>query len=568
MQTGARAACVLAITGLLLGFSALAHAGSLTVKTEQGKVRGKIINGGKVSNTTSQGLTRQSLLPIPLLSHNPYNEFQYTGNLPSGSAAPVHTEEYLTVRAFLGLPYAAPPVGDLRWKAPQPPASWKDERDATSFGTHCAQNRIWDDMTFEDSGASEDCLFLNIYTPAEAGAKSKLPVMFWIHGGGYAAGASSEPRHNGDFLPLKGVVLVTINYRLGVFGFLATSDLAKEANGAAGNYGLLDMVAALEWVKANIRNFGGDPDNVTIFGESAGSFAVSTLMASPLAGGLFHKAIGESGAAFAGTPLTGSLEAEEKKDGDWVASLGVHSLAELRALPTAKILEASQNNLINGFPPYVDGRLLTEPVEATYAAGRQAHVPLLAGWNRDEYISLANGMTEKKWKVYAVEHFKERADEFLKLYPGVIDEQASWSAADYGSDAFIAFGTWKWIEAQRQTGASPVYRYHFELAAPPSKYHLVSTAFHSDEIEYVFGTLDTRPGAVWRPEDRKLSEQMMSYWTNFAKTGDPNGRGLPPWPMYGKDDSLIRLDSTITSGPDTLRARYEFLAKGMPEFRF
>jgi para-nitrobenzyl esterase len=524
---------MLVIAALALGVSTMVYATPLTVKTEQGKVRGKTINDGKV-------------------------------------------------QAFLGLPYAAPPVGDLRWRAPQPPLTWKGERDATSFGHRCAQNRIWDAMTFEDNGASEDCLFLNVYAPAGSKANSRLPVMFWIHGGGYAAGASSEPRHNGDFLPLKGVVLVTINYRLGVFGFLATADLAKEANGAAGNYGLLDMVAALQWVKANIRNFGGDPDNVTIFGESAGSFAVSTLIASPVARGLFHKAIGQSGAAFAGTPLTGSLEAEEKKDDEWVTSLGVHTLAELRALPTEKILAATKDKLINGYPPYVDGRLLTQPVEAAFAAGSQAHIPLLAGWNRDEDTSLAEGMTAKKWKAYAEEHFKERSAEFLKLYPGSTDEQAARSAIDYGSDAFIAFGTWKWIEAQRKTGAptdrsssegwktsdSPIFRYHFELAAPPSKYHPGYFAYHSDEIEYVFGTLDTRPGAVWRPEDRRLSEQMMSYWTNFARTGDPNGPGLPPWPKYDSTGTLIYLDSTITSGLDTLRPRYEFLLKGMPEISF
>jgi para-nitrobenzyl esterase len=422
-------------------------------------------------------------------------------------------------------------------------------------------------MVFQDSGLSEDCLFLNIYAPADAKAKTKLPVMFWIHGGGYAGGASSEPRHNGDFLPLKGVVLVTINYRLGAFGFLATSELAKEANGAAGNYGLLDMVAALKWVKANIGNFGGDPDNVTIFGESAGSFAVSTLVASPVARGLFHRAIGESGAAFSGAP-TGSLEAEEKKGDEWVVSLGVHSLAELRGLPTAKILDASKSMQINGLPPYVDGKLLTEPVEVTYAAGRQAHVPLLAGWNRDENSALAGGMTAEKWKAYATNHFEQRADEFLKVYPGETNEQAVRSAIDYGSDSFIAFGTWKWIEAHKKTGESPVYRYHFELPALPSKYHPGTFAFHSDDIEYVFGTLDTRPGETIRPEDRKLSDQMMSYWTNFARTGDPNGPGLPAWPRYDKSDSLLHLNSTITVSPETLRPRYEFLLNGMPPFSF
>jgi para-nitrobenzyl esterase len=514
MQVGVKLAFALAIAGFTWGMSMAAYADPLRVKTEQGKVHGKTINDGKVI-------------------------------------------------AFLGLPYAAAPVGDLRWKAPEPPAKWKGERDATSYGARCAQGKEYSDMVFEDAGESEDCLFLNVYAPADASRKSKLPVMFWIHGGGYSGGASSEPRHNGDFLPTKGVVLVTINYRLGAFGFLATADLGKEASGAAGNYGLLDMVAALKWVKANIKEFGGDADNVTIFGESAGSFAVSTLMASPLAKGLFQKAIGESGGAFKGVVPTDALEAREARDGEWVDSLGAKTLAELRALPTAKILEAAKNQK-RGFPPVVDGRLLTEPVEATYAAGRQAHVPLLAGWNRDEGSWFADGMTVEKWKAYAEEHFKERAEEFLKVYPGDTEEEVARSATDYGADQFIAFGTWKWLEAHRKTGESPVYRYHFELSSPPAKFHPGSFAFHSDDIEYVFGTLDTRPGAVWRPEDRKLSEEMMSYWTNFAKTGDPNGPGLPEWPKYGKEDELIHLDATITSGPDTLRPRYEFLLGGIP----
>jgi para-nitrobenzyl esterase len=511
--------CTLAIAGIVAGLSARLQADPLTVKTEQGKAHGKTLNDGKV-------------------------------------------------KAFLGLPYAAPPVGELRWKAPQPPVKWKGARDASKFGAHCAQGHVFDDMIFQDSANSEDCLFLNVYAPASAKAKSKLPVMFWIHGGGYSGGSASEPRHNGDFLPLKGVVLVTINYRLGVFGFLATSDLAKEANGAAGNYGLLDMVSALQWVKANIKNFGGDPENVTIFGESAGSFAVSTLMASPAARGLFQKVIGESGAAFSDTLPTDTLEAREKLDGDWAASLGVTTLAQLRALPTDKVLDAAKSKK-GGFWPVVDGKLLTEQVADTYAAGKQAHVPLLAGWNRDEGSFFAmRPMTAEQFKGMIGGLYKERAAEFLTLYPADTDAQALRSAIDYGSDNFIAFSTWKWIEAHRKTGESPIYRYHLELAALPSKYHPGTYAFHSDDIEYVFGTLDTRPGAVWRPEDRKLSDQMMSYWSNFARSGDPNGPGLPVWPKYDTNDSLIHLDSTITSGPDTLRPRYEFLLKGMPAFHF
>src|SRR5580698_7722548 len=265
MQVGMKVMCALAAVGLGLGISVTAYADALTVKTVEGKVEGKTINDGKV-------------------------------------------------KAFLGLPYAAPPVGDLRWKAPEPAAKWKGKRDASKFGAHCAQNHVFDDMVFQGPPPSEDCLFLNVYAPADATNKSKLPVMFWIHGGGYSGGGSDEPRHNGDFLPLKGVVLVTINYRLGIFGFLATSDLAKEGNGSAGNYAMMDMVAALNWVKANIGNFGGDAGNVTIFGESAGSFAVSTLMASPMAQGLFEKAIGESGAAFSSTLPVDALADREMKD--------------------------------------------------------------------------------------------------------------------------------------------------------------------------------------------------------------------------------------------------------------
>ena len=514
--------CALA-TGLVIGLSANLNADSLKIKTEQGTIAGKTINGGKV-------------------------------------------------RAFLGLPYAAPPVGDLRWKAPQPAASWQGERDATKYGAHCAQGRVFDDMVFQDAGPSEDCLFLNVYTPANAKESSKLPVMFWIHGGGYSGGGSSEPRHNGDFLPLKGVVLVTINYRLGVFGFLVTDELAKENGGSAGNYGLMDMVAALQWVKTNIAAFGGDPNNVTIFGESAGSFAVSTLMASPMANGLFHKAIGESGAAFSSATSLGgeSVGQRAATDGKWVASLGVKDLAELRALPTDKVLEGAKTKGPTGFAPDVDGKFLTAPVPETYALGQQAHIPLLAGWNSDEGSFMAmRPISTKTWQGMAQGQFRARAVDFLKLYPGDSDDQARRSAIDFGSDQFIALSTWKWLEAHRNTGNSPVYRYHFELAALPSKYHPGTFAFHSDDIEYVFGTLDTRPDETVRPEDRQLSEAMMTYWTNFAKTGDPNGPGVPKWPKYDKTtNSLIHLNSPITSGQDAIRDRYLFLLKGIPPMRF
>jgi para-nitrobenzyl esterase len=519
MHLGMKAAYALAIMGLTLGFSSPALAGSLTVKISQGKVLGKTINDGKV-------------------------------------------------RAFLGLPYASPPVGNLRWRAPEPPAKWKGVRDAFSYGAHCMQTNPFADMVFQDSGPSEDCLYLNVFAPADAKAGDKLPVMFWIHGGGDEAGSASEPRHNGDFLPTKGVVLVTINYRLGIFGFLATPDLAKEAGGAAGNYGLMDMVAALHWVHDNIDKFGGGPGNVTIFGESAGSSAVSTLMAAAPTRGLFEKAIGESGGATSlGAPGKRTLEEVEERDQEWSDSLGVKSLAELRALPAEKILDAATQKGAPKFSPVIDGRLLTESVADTYAAGKQAHVPLLAGWNGDEQHNQSVGMTAEKWKEFAATKFGDHASQFLTFFPDDSDAQAVRSAIDYESDSFIAFSTWKWIEAQVKTGDAPVYRYHLEQPAPPSKFHPGWYAFHSDDIEYVFGTLDTRPGAEWLPEDRKLSEQMMDYWTNFAKTGDPNGPGLPEWPRFDKDGEVIHMDSTIASSPDTTQARYEFLLKWMPESR-
>lgn len=507
-----RSLVVCALAGALVtgcSWQSLAAQPVLEVKTAQGKVLGKTINDGKV-------------------------------------------------RAFLGLPYAAPPVGELRWKAPVGPASWQGVRQATEFGHHCAQRRVFADMIFPDAGMSEDCLVLNVYTPVNAKPASRLPVMFWIHGGGYAGGAASEPRHDGGALPTHGVVLVTINYRLGVFGFLNTADLLKEGDGHAGNYGLMDMVAALKWVKANIASFGGDPGNVTIFGESAGSFAVSTLMASPTAQGLFQKAIGESGAAFGHLLASGSLEESAAAGQEWVESLGVKNLAELRALPTDKVIEEASKKGAPPMAPVVDKLFLLEPVPDTYAAGKQAHVPLLAGWNRDENPALAKNLTAAAWKEYAIEHMGIHTDEFLKAFPGTTDAEAVQSALDYGAQLFIGFGTWCWLEAQVKTGQAPVYRYHFELAAPPSKFHPGSFAFHSDDIEYIFGALDTRPGAVWRPEDRTLSEQMMQYWTNFAKTGDPNGPGLPAWPRYDKTGELIHLDAPITSGPDTHHAQYDF----------
>ncbi len=474
------------------------------------------------------------------------------------------------VQVYKGIPYAAPPVGDLRWKAPQPPANWDGVRDATSFGARCMQGNIFGDMVFRDNGPSEDCLYLNVWAP-NANVGSKLPVMVWIYGGGFAAGAASEPRQDGEHLAEKGVVAVSFNYRLGVFGFFSHPDLTKESgHNSSGNYGLLDQVAALEWVKKNIASFGGDPGNVTIFGESAGSFSVSALMASPLTDGLFARAIGESGAFFSRQTLEANgLTASEKADAKFAQLVGASSLKDLRAKPATELLEAALKQKDVRFRPNIDGYFLPEPVPVIFAAGKQRHVPLLAGWNADEgsYRSVfgKDEPTPENFSKYLHAKFGDKADAMLKLYPAADAEQAKRSAQDLAGDEFIGYSTWKWIEMQNATGKSPVYRYRFEDAPPvaegDSDQDAASRgAYHSAEIEFVFGALASKH-LPWRPTDYKLSNLMSTYWTNFAKTGDPNSAGLPQWPPYAKESGyqVMHLKPAALATPDAQRSRYELL---------
>ena len=327
------------------------------------------------------------------------------------------------VRIFRGIPFAAPPIGELRWQAPRPVTAWQGVRKATAFGNRCMQAPIFSDMIFRDE-MSEDCLYLNVWTPARA-ATERLPVMVWIYGGGFQAGSASEPRQDGEKLAGKGVVVVSFNYRLGVFGFLAHPELTKESgHNASGNYGLLDQIAALRWVKANIAAFGGDPGKVTIFGESAGSFAVSALMASPLAQGLFHHAIGESGAFFnsgSGALAPARLPASEASGGSFAQSLGATSLAALRAKPAADALQAAAKGPGRWFAPIIDGYVLPRDVHAIYADGRQSPVPLLAGWNADEVRSGVVLAKEKPTAASFIERTRKQfgadADAVFKAYP-------------------------------------------------------------------------------------------------------------------------------------------------------
>jgi len=516
--------CGVFLTAAVFAFSSLpAHASNpLQVKTDKGKVEGKKSADGEIGD-------------------------------------------------FLGIPYAAPPIGSLRWKPPQPVAKWDGVRQAMSFGSHCMQPAIYDDMIFRDPGNSEDCLTLNVWTPT-TDKKAKLPVMVWIYGGGYFAGGTSEARQDGEHLAAKGVVVVSMNYRLGIFGFFVHPELVAESpQHAAGNYGLMDQSAALQWVHNNIKAFGGDPKNVTIFGESAGSFSVSSQMASLLSQGLFAHAIGESGAAFPGSALSfESVALRGKRDVDFIQSvLGKSNLAALRAVSGDELLKASMaknDGHTIRFSPDVDGYFLPESVQSIYAAGKQAHVPLLAGWNRDEATGTVTNAPEKPsaatMQALAQKDFPGQADEFLKVYAASDDQGYFRAAADYAGDHFLVYSTWAWLDAHGKTGGSPVYRYRLDLPSPGDKYHPVSAgAFHSDDIEYVFGNLDSRQGAKWRPEDRKLSELIQTYWTNFARTGDPNSTGLPNWPVYEAASQwlVMHLDATPQVRPDEHRDRYLFL---------
>jgi para-nitrobenzyl esterase len=469
------------------------------------------------------------------------------------------------VRIFEGIPYAAPPVGPLRWKPPQPVHPWSHVLQATEFGARCMQSHVFNDMVFRDNGPSEDCLYLNVWTPAKS-ADAHLPVMVWIYGGGFVAGSSSEPRQDGEYLAEKGVVVVSFNYRLGLFGFFAHPGLVKESpHHAAGNYGLLDQIAALEWVQRNIAAFGGDPQQVTIFGESAGSFSVSALMASPLAQGLFIRAIGESGALLGPTLHAKSLAETEAAGAKFGESLGAPSIADLRAKPAEDLQQAAMKVGAFTFEPNIDGYFLPESALSIYAAGKQAHVPLLAGWNKDEgnYHSFFRKLEPnvENYVKRAHEIFGDRAAEFLELYPAASDAEAIRSAQDYAGDEFTAFSTWKWLEMQYTTGKSTVYRYEFDDAPPlPPSPTAPIGAYHSAEIEFVFETLASKH-LQWRPYDEKISDLMSTYWTNFAKTGDPNGTSLPQWPAYTNQDhyQVMHLSQDSHSAPDIHRPRYLFL---------
>lgn len=463
---------------------------------------------------------------------------------PAG-AQTVHTESGLVAGAsadglavYKAIPFAAPPVGDRRWRAPAPAAPWAGVRWPKDFAPACMQHvEAHPEFGIPALQVSEDCLYLNVWTP-EPHPAAPLPVMVWIHGGSFTSGGTAIPLYNGAPLARRGVVVVTVAYRLGALGFMASPELSSESHGASGNWGLMDQIAALRWVQRNIAAFGGDPAKVTIFGESAGAESVSMLAASPAAHGLFQRAISQSGGSF-GPPrlekdeagaFVAPLKVAEAEGAAFLTKLGAPNLAASRALPADAVVKAG-----GSFFPTLDGRVIVGDQHRLYAAGRYNDVPVLIGTNDDEGALFIPGITPAAYQAVVRKGYGEWADRILAAYPGATEAQALRSARDLFREAIFTWPTWSWARLQAQTGHGPVFMYDFAHRPPypaPAFTHDWGAA-HAAEIPYVLGTFDGQPFmAKAGAEDHALSERMQAYWVNFARTGDPNGPGLPPWPAY------------------------------------
>jgi para-nitrobenzyl esterase len=450
------------------------------------------------------------------------------------------------VHVYKGIPFAAAPTGDLRWKAPKAPAKWQGVMKADKFGATCMQAAYPEGSPYHEAPevTSEDCLFLNVWSAAKS-AKEHRPVMVWIHGGALTRGSGSTPVYDGEHLAQKGVIVVTINYRLGIMGFFAHPELTKESDrNASGNYGFLDQIAALDWVQHNIAAFGGDPKRVTIFGESAGSWAVNVLTASPLAKGLFQRAIGESGAEF------GQLRTLAEAEQAGVRAAKSDSIATLRAKPADEIMKIQAAS-----GPIVDGYLLPKDVRTIYAEGKQNDVPLLIGSNADEGTAFAApNVRAEGFKTTAKSRYGDLADAYLKIYPAATDDEAKKSSAAAMRDQTFGWQMRTWARMENQSGKSKVYLYYFSKA-PNNEFGAKLGAYHASEIAYVYGNVKGGTDL-----DNKLSGEMSSYWVNFATTGDPNGKALPKWPVYlDKTDLALGLGEKVEPIPALHKDALDFL---------
>ena len=492
------------------------------------------------------------------------------------------------IQSFKGIPFAQPPVGNLRWKEPQPVSNWTGVKQTKKFGPRAVQSNIFGDMGFRSDGISEDCLYLNVWSPAKS-PDEKLPVLVYFYGGGLAAGDGSENRYDGENMAKKGIVTLTVNYRLGIYGFFAHPELTKESpNHASGNYGFLDQNAALKWVQANIAKFGGDPKRVTIAGESAGSISVSAQMASPLSKNLIAAAIGESGGSFYPTLAPVPLAEAEKTGFEFAQKMGAKSLKDLRAMSTLELYQKTSGTSLGVFKTTIDGYFFPKPLPEIFETKQQAMVPLLLGWNSEEmnYGALTKGkeLTNESYIATIKELYGDKTAELLKLYPAGTPAITEQSATDLAGDRFIAYSTWKWFDLHRKNSSQPVYRYYFSKPRPEirdkdleaglaggvikkdknaPKAPTPKGAVHSAEIEYAMGNLATNKNYAWTEDDYNVSETMMNYFANFIKTGNPNGEKLPVWPM-AKDEKrpevmIIDKESKATKAEND--ARYMFLDK-------
>lgn len=484
---------------------------------------------------------------------------------------------------YLGVPFAKPPVGDLRWKAPQPLANWNGVKETKAFGPRPVQAIVFGDMNSRSNGISEDCLYLNVWTPAKR-ITTGLPVLVYFYGGGFVAGDGSEPRYDGAAMAKKGIVVVTVNYRLGLFGFYSHPELSKETPyKASGNYGLLDQAHALKWVNKNIAAFGGDPKKVTIAGESAGSISVSAQMVSPLSKGLIAGAIGESGSGISALAAVPLAEAE-KQGAEFAKNAGYTSLAQMRAASTRELYEVYVESKRFGFSSVIDGYFYPKTMLEVFNAKEQAQIPLLLGWNSAEIPGMAftqGPMTDENLVKKVKEAYPNDWEEALKVYPHGNPKEVEWAATNLASDRFISYSTWKWFDVHRKNSSQPVYRYLYSKLRPPLvdknltpglaggtqqggfKMPEPIGAPHACEIEYCMGNLDLVKDYAWTADDYKVSETMLNYFANFIKTGNPNGDKLPEWPAAKaneKNPPVMVLD-TESKTVNMDDARYYFLDK-------
>jgi carboxylesterase type B len=441
-----------------------------------------------------------------------------------------------SLTAFKGIPFAAPPVGDLRWRAPKPVIAWQGVRKADQFGNSCIQNIVaerkpWTYEFMTHTDVSEDCLFLNVWTGAKS-AGEKRPVYVFIHGGGNTEGSGAVPVYDGEGLAKKGVVVVTVNYRLGVLGFFTHPELTAESDvHASGNYALLDLIAALRWVHENIAAFGGDPNRVTIGGQSAGASNVHSLVASPLAKGLFHGAIAESGSSVTGLGLMNArtLADQEQTGVRFAEAKGAHSLADLRKM-SWKELTAPVPGARARFGVVVDGYVQPGPASEIFAQGKQNDVPTLTGSTKEDLggASTHPTTTAEAFQSQARQRYAQLADDFLRLYPAATDEQSRASQNESALDS-MRVSTYFWSVNRGKTAKTNAYTYFWDHTMPGPDADRFG-AFHTSEVPYVMNTLAMCPDRPFTEADHKIAEMISNYWVNFIRTGDPNGKGLVHWP--------------------------------------